>query len=104
MVYRNVHLQTIRSFLLTSCHHRNKQKWAQCSRPLFGLCILWSNGWMDQDATRYGGRPWPMQHCVRWGPSLSQKGAQQPPTFRSMSTVAKQSLFSATVELLFQKK
>ena len=30
---------------------------------------------MDQDATWYGGRPWPWPHCVRWGPSSSPKGA-----------------------------
>jgi len=36
--------------------------------PIFGPCLLWSNGWMDQDATWYGGRPWPRRHCVRWGP------------------------------------
>jgi len=24
---------------------------------------------MDQDATWYGGRPWPTRHCVRWGPA-----------------------------------
>jgi len=28
---------------------------------------------MDQDATWYGGRPWPKQHCVTWGPSSPQK-------------------------------
>ena len=33
---------------------------------------------MDQDATWYGGRPRPRPHCVRWGPTLPQKGAQQP--------------------------
>ena len=35
--------------------------------------VLWPNGWMDQDATWYGGRPRPKQHCdcVRWGPSSS---------------------------------
>jgi len=34
--------------------------------------VLWPNGWMDQDATWYGGR----QHCVRWGPSSPpRKGA-----------------------------
>jgi len=33
--------------------------------PIFGPCPLWPNGWIDQDATWYGGRlrPWP--HCVR---------------------------------------
>jgi len=37
--------------------------------------LLCSNGWMDQDTS-----------CVRWGPR-----AQQPPTFRPMSIVAKRS-------------
>ena len=35
--------------------------------PIFGPCLLWPNGWMDQDATWYGGRPRPWPHCVRWG-------------------------------------
>jgi len=26
---------------------------------LFGPCLLWRNGWMDHDATRYEGRPRP---------------------------------------------
>jgi len=37
--------------------------------PIFGPCLLWPNGWMDQYATWYGGRPRPRQQCVRWGPS-----------------------------------
>jgi len=38
---------------------------------------------MDQGATWHRGRPLPRRHCVRWGPSSSQKnkGAQQPPLF-----------------------
>jgi len=40
--------------------------------------VLWSNGWMDQGATWYRSRPQPRPHCVRWGPSSLQKGAQQP--------------------------
>ena len=51
------------------------------SRPLFGRRLLWSNGWMDQDATWYEGRPRPRRHCVRWGSSYPQKGVQ-PPIFR----------------------
>ena len=39
------------------------------SPPIFGPCLLWPNGCMDQDATWYGGRPQPGQHCVRWGSS-----------------------------------
>jgi len=50
--------------------------------PIFSLRLLWPNGYMhgsymDQDATWYGGRPRPMPHCVRLGPSSPpQKGAQ----------------------------
>jgi len=32
--------------------------------PIFGPCLLWRNGWMDQDATWYRGRPGPRRHCV----------------------------------------
>ena len=38
--------------------------------PIFGPCLLWPNGWMDQDAT------W--SHCVRWEPSPPPQGAQPP--------------------------
>jgi len=45
--------------------------------------VLWPDGWMDQDATWYEGRPRPWRHCVRWGPSSPTERAQQPhPTFR----------------------
>jgi len=27
--------------------------------PVFGPCLLWPNGWMDEGATWYGSRPWP---------------------------------------------
>ena len=27
--------------------------------PILGPCLLWPNGWMDQDATLYEGRPPP---------------------------------------------
>jgi len=59
--------------------------------PVFGPCLLWLNGWMDQDATLYGSRPRPRPQCVRGGPSypLRPKGAHQPtPSFRLMSIVA----------------
>jgi len=43
--------------------------------------MLWPDGWLDQDATLYLGKPWPRQHCVRWeGTDLN---------FRPMSVVAK---------------
>jgi len=52
--------------------------------PICGLCLLWPNGWMDQDATWYGCRPQPRRHCVRWGPSspLAKRG-HSTPTFGS---------------------
>jgi len=59
--------------------------------PLFGPCLLWSNGWMDQDITWYGGRPSPRPHSVRREPSSPPKGGTVAPlTFWSMSVVAKQ--------------
>jgi len=56
--------------------------------PVFGACLLWTNGWIDQDATWYGGKPPPRPHCVRWGPSSPEKGTAAL-TFRPMSIVAK---------------
>jgi len=32
--------------------------------PIFGPCLLWPNGWVDQDATWYGGRPRARLYCV----------------------------------------
>jgi len=47
--------------------------------PLFGPCLLWPNGIMDQDATRHGGRPRPRPHCVRLEPSSPpRKGRSSP--------------------------
>jgi len=58
--------------------------------PIFGPCLICPNGWMDQGATWYGGRPRPKRHCVRWGPSSPfQKGST--PSFRPMPIVAKRS-------------
>jgi len=54
--------------------------------PIFGPCLLWPNGWMDQDATWYGGRSRPRRHCVRWGPR-SPKGHS--PLIFGSSVVAK---------------
>jgi len=46
---------------------------------IFSPCLLWPNGWMDQDSTCHKGRPQPRRLYVRWGPShLPQKGAEPP--------------------------
>ena len=41
--------------------------------PIFSPCLLWPSGWMDQDATWYGGRPRLRRHCVGWEPSSPPK-------------------------------
>jgi len=64
----------------------------------FGPCLLWPNGWMDQDATWYEGRPGPRPHCVTWGPSSPPKRGIA--NIQPMSVVAKWSLISATAEHL----
>ena len=46
--------------------------------PIFGPCLLWPKGWMDQDATRYRGMPRPRRHCVRWGSSSPNRGTLPP--------------------------
>jgi len=58
------------------------RKKAHPLHPIFGPCLLWRNGWMDQDATWYGDKPRPKRRCVRWGRSSLRKGAQ-PPVFGS---------------------
>jgi len=42
------------------------KKGSTAAPPLFGPCLLWVNGWMDQNAIWYGDRPQPRAHCVRW--------------------------------------
>jgi len=34
----------------------------EAGHPIFGPCLSRSNGWMDQDAAWYGGRPRPRPH------------------------------------------
>jgi len=49
------------------------------SPPFFGPCLLWPNGWMDQDGTWHGARPWSSPHCARWvHSSPSEKGTERP--------------------------
>jgi len=46
--------------------------------PIFGPCLLWPNGWMDQDETWLGGRPRPWPQCVRWWPSSPSRKGHRP--------------------------
>jgi len=39
-------------------------RWGPSSPPpIFSPYLVWPNGWMDQDATRYGDRSQPWPHC-----------------------------------------
>ena len=53
------------------------------SRQIFGPCLLWPNGWMDQDGTWHGGRSQlRRRYGVRWRPSpLPKKGTDPPLQF-----------------------
>ena len=58
------------------------QKGVESPSPIFGPCLLWPNGCMDQDGTWQAGRPWSTPHCARWGPSSPpQKREQSRPHF-----------------------
>jgi len=59
-----------------------RKKGTPTPHPIFGPCLFWPNGWMDQDATWYGGKLWPRRRCVRLGHSSPLPGAQ-PPVFSS---------------------
>ena len=48
------------------------------SPPISGPCLLWPNGWMDQDGTWHGGGPRSRPHCARWGPSYPKRGHNLP--------------------------
>ena len=50
-------------------------------QPIFGPCMLWPNGWMDEDATWYESRPRPRPHCVRRGPSSPRERSTTVPVF-----------------------
>ena len=47
--------------------------------PVFGSCLLWPNGWMDEHTTWYGSRSRPRPHCIRRGPSSARTGHSSPP-------------------------
>jgi len=53
----------------------------QSPTPIFGPCLLCRNSMMDQDATWYGSRPRPRQHCPRWGPSSPPSKRGHSPQF-----------------------
>jgi len=63
------------------------------SCPVCDFGALWTNGWTDQYATWYGGRPRPRRHCVRWGstfPSPKRGDRGPPPQFSAHVTYGTQ--------------
>ena len=66
---------------------------------IFGPCLLWPNGWMDEDAAWYGSRPRPMPHCIRRGPNSRERGTADP-LFSAHVYSGPRSPISATAELL----
>jgi len=65
------------------------------------ICLLWPNGWMDEDATWYGSRPRPRPHCIRRSPSSAGKGHSSPHLF-GPCLLWPRSPISATAELLLR--
>jgi len=63
-----------------------------------GLCLLWLNGWMDQDAIWYRGRSRLRRYCVRWETQLLHGKGHSSPQF---STHFARWPISPTAELLF---
>jgi len=49
--------------------YHSSPKWGHNPQLSAHVYYVRPNGWMDQDATCYGGRHRPRQLCVRWGPS-----------------------------------
>jgi len=66
---------------------------------IFGPCLLWPNGWMDQDATTEVDLD--PCHIVVDGAQLPRKGAQHSRLF-GLYFCAKRSPISATGELLYK--
>ena len=70
------------------------QKGAEPPPVIFGPCLLWPNGWMDEAGrpTWHGDRPQLRRLCVRWGASQpAPKGGGAPlPNLWPISIVAKQ--------------
>jgi len=68
--------------------------------PAFGSCLLWPNGWMDEDATWYGSRPRPRPYCIRRSPVPDPCERGTPPPLFGPCLLWSQSPISVSAELL----
>ena len=66
------------------------KKGEQPPSPIFGPCLFWPNGWVDQYGIWHGGGPWSRPHCARWGPSSPPEKWNRAPNFRPFFIVAKE--------------
>jgi len=55
--------------------------------PIFGPFLLWPNGWMNEDASWYGGRFQPRGICVRWVPRSPRQKGRRSPTLQFLAHV-----------------
>ena len=76
-------------------------KRAHPPHPIFGSCLLWPNGWIDEDAAWYGSKDLGPGHIVIDWVTAPAKGVQQPPIF-GPPLLWPRSPISPTAELLFQ--
>ena len=65
-------------FVLDGDPVANSPKSGGQTPQIFGPCLLWPNGWMDEAGTWHGGMPQPRRLCVRWGPSTTRKRGRSP--------------------------
>jgi len=67
--------------------HLPPEKRAHAPHPIFGRCLLWANGWMDEDATWYEVDLVPGHIVLDGVPALRERGTAAH-SFRPMSIVA----------------
>ena len=79
-------------------------KKAHPRHPIFGLCLLWPNGWIGEDASWYGSRYRPRPHYVRRAPSSPRERGTAAPSFRPMSIVATVAHLSYCWALVFSER
>jgi len=56
----------------------NPRKREHPPHPIFGPCLLWPNGCMDEDATWYGSRPRHRTHVLDVIPAVRERGTAAP--------------------------